>query len=102
MKTMYLTRAKGQLLALSFMSNDPAEIETFKQLCYTRLPRSVSWFHQGNQPEWQMFEFWSDKDNQILDYSMEISDEMGIPLELEDPTIDWVRAFSEETQKKFA
>lgn len=96
MNILYLTRPKGSLLALSFMSNDAAEIETFKRLCYVRLPRSIAWFHQGDQPAWQMFEFWCDKDSQILDYSMDIADEMGLSLELEEPTTDWVRKFCEK------
>ena len=95
MNILYLTRPKGSLLALSFMSNDPAEIATFKRLCYVRLPRSVAWFHQGNSEEWQMFEFWSDKDSQILAYSMDIADEMGLSLELEEPTTDWIKNFCE-------
>lgn len=98
MDWLYLTRAKGQLLTLSFLSKDAAKIEQFKDLCYVDLPKSLHWFHQGNSDTWQMFEFWSDKDNQILDAAMNIADKMGVELQLMDPSREWMDKFLERNQ----
>jgi hypothetical protein len=93
MDWLYLTRAKGSLLALSFLSKDVAKIEKFKNTCYVDLPKSLHWFHQGNAETWQMFEFWSDKDDQILDAAIDIADKMGVELELMDPSSAWMNRF---------
>ena len=93
MNYLYLTRPKGQLLALSFLSKDVDLIEKFNYFGY-EMPKSLCWFQQGDSEHWQMFEFWSDKDADILDMAIEISNKMEMELELEDPTSEWIQAFS--------
>jgi hypothetical protein len=93
MNYLYLTRPKGQLLALSFLSKDVDLIDKFKHLGW-QIPKSAHWFHQGDSAHWQMFEFWCDKDSEILDIAIEISNKMEMELELEDPSVEWIRKFA--------
>jgi len=56
--------------------------EKFKILMYSTLDRKLNWFHQGNDIDYQYFEFWTDNHDLILSEAFRIADVLGLDLNI--------------------
>lgn len=66
-------------VCLTLYSDNISDIEKFRQLCYSNLPKDLGWFHQCNGQEYQMFEFWTPQSDAMRNIANRIAREMKLP-----------------------
>jgi hypothetical protein len=82
MDQLYLQHPNGfKNYCLCFRSDNKELVVKFRTLCKLELDRKFRWFHQSDHSNYQMFEFWIGREEEIRQECLKIASLMGMKLE---------------------